>query len=485
MKLSLYKKLALTLFVTFVVIAAIFVWWTQALSQVSKSQAEQQLHLALATHLVDDNPLIKQGVYDYDGLSNLFHTLMILGPSFEFYFVSPEGKLLTYSASPGEVKRQKIDVTPLKKLLKSDSQLPVFGDDPRSVNGSKIFSVAPVFNQDILQGYLYIIIGSSKYDSIIEQLKNSDKVMLGVSWLLGTLFFLLVVVLLLLNKITKPVSRLTQYIDQVSQNHFNISRDAQINWPEKHDEIHQLGRSVNAMLDKIQQQLTTLNLKDEQRKELLSQLSHDLRTPLASLKGYIELIEKQTSDKNIVSHIEIASKNINQLNHLIAQIFELAHLEAGHTKLHIEPFNLLELMYDVAAKFTLQAKRRGITISISPKASEVSVYSDIGKLDRILSNLIDNAIRHTDASGEIQLTLQQQQDIVLVSVNDTGIGISPTDLPYIFDASFQAKNSLSNHKHNAGLGLAITNELVKLLKGNISVSSQLNQGCKFTISLPL
>ncbi|WP_462155096.1 sensor histidine kinase [Pseudoalteromonas piscicida] len=485
MKLSLYKKLALTLFVTFVVIAAIFVWWTQALSQVSKSQAEQQLHLALATHLVDDNPLIKEGVYDYDGLSNLFHTLIILGPSFEFYFVSPEGKLLTYSAAPGEVKRQQIDVTPLKKLLKSDSQLPVFGDDPRSINGSKIFSVAPVFNQDILQGYLYIIIGSSKYDSIIEQLKNSDKVMLGVSWLLGTLFFLLVVVLLLLNKITKPVSRLTQYIDQVSQNHFNISRDAQINWPEEHDEIHQLGRSVNAMLDKIQQQLTTLNLKDEQRKELLSQLSHDLRTPLASLKGYIELIEKQTSDKNIVSHIEIASKNINQLNHLIAQIFELAHLEAGHTKLHIEPFNLLELMYDVAAKFKLKAEANQLQIAISPPQSTLVISSDIGKLDRVLSNLIDNAIRHTEASGVISLVLEEHEGYAHIKVNDTGIGISELDLQHIFDASFQAKNSNSNRKFNAGLGLAITSELIKLLKGRISVASALNEGSQFTVILPL
>ncbi|MCG9760911.1 MULTISPECIES: HAMP domain-containing sensor histidine kinase [unclassified Pseudoalteromonas] len=485
MKLSLYKKLALTLFVTFVVIAAIFVWWTQALSQVSKSQAEQQLHLALATHLVDDNPLIKKGVYDYDGLSNLFHTLMILGPSFEFYFVSPEGKLLTYSATPGEVKRQYIDITPLQRLLKSNSQLPVFGDDPRSVNGSKIFSVAPVFNQDILQGYLYIIIGSSKYDSIIEQLKNSDKVMLGVSWLLGTLFFLLIVVLLLLNKITKPVSRLTQYIDQVSQNQFNISQDAQINWPEEHDEIHQLGRSVNAMLDKIQQQLATLNLKDEQRRELLSQLSHDLRTPLASLKGYIELIEKQTSDKNIVPHIEIASKNINQLNHLIAQIFELAHLEAGHTKLHVEPFNLLELMYDVAAKFKLRAEANQLQIVVSPPQSTLVIVSDIGKLDRVLSNLIDNAIRHTEAGGEISLVLEECEGYAYIKVNDTGIGISASDLQHIFDASFQAKNSNSNRKHNAGLGLAITSELIKILKGRISVASALNEGCQFTIVLPL
>ncbi|USD29441.1 HAMP domain-containing histidine kinase [Pseudoalteromonas sp. SCSIO 43201] len=485
MRLTLYKKLAAMLFVTFLLICMLFIWWTQALSQVSKSQAEQQLHLSLAQHLVADNPLIREGVYDYEGLSNLFHTLMILGPAFELYFVSPEGNLLTYSAEPGEIKREKIDITPLQQLLNTNNTLPILGDDPRSTHGSKIFSVAPVTNKDILQGYLYIIIGSSKYNNIIEQLKSSEKVMLGTLWLLGTLLLLLAIALFLLNKITNPIARLTRYIDRVSQNQFDISPDAQINWPAKNDEIHRLGRSVNAMLDKIQYQLTTLNDKNEQRKKFLSQLSHDLRTPLASLKGYIELTEKQTTDKTIMENLKVASKNINQLNHLIDQIFELAHLEAGHAKMNIETFNLLEVIYDVAAKFKLKAEANQLQIVISPIQSTMAITSDIGKLDRVLSNLIDNAIRHTKAGGKISLILEEHEGYAHVKVNDTGIGISEMDLQHIFDASFQGKNSNSNRKHNAGLGLAITSELIRILKGRISVASMINEGTQFKIILPL
>lgn len=142
-------------------------------------------------------------------------------------------------------------------------------------------------------------------------------------------------------------------------------------------------------------------------------------------------------------------------------------------------------MYDVAAKFKLRAEANQLQIAISPPQSTLVITSDIGKLDRVLSNLIDNAIRHTEASGVISLVLEEHEGYAHIKVNDTGIGISELDLQHIFDASFQAKNSNSNRKFNAGLGLAITSELIKILKGRISVASALNEGSQFTVILPL
>ena len=199
MKLSLYHKLAMSLAGIFILIASLFIWWTQALSQVSRAQAEQQLHMGLAEHLVGDNPLLKQGVYDYKALENLLHTLMVLGPAFEFYFIDPSGQLLTYSAKPGEVKRQQVDLVPLIQLIEHPEQLPVYGDDPRNLSGEKIFSVAPVYDGETLQGYLYVIIGSKLYDSIVSNIKSSDQLVIGLSWLGLALIFLLTALLLLLN----------------------------------------------------------------------------------------------------------------------------------------------------------------------------------------------------------------------------------------------------------------------------------------------
>ncbi|CAH9050187.1 Sensor histidine kinase RcsC [Pseudoalteromonas holothuriae] len=485
MKFSLYHKLAMSLAGIFILIASLFIWWTQALSQVSRAQAEQQLHLGLAEHLVGDNPLLKQGVYDYEALENLFHTLMILGPSFEFYFIDPSGKLLTYSAKPGEVKRQHIDLVPLIKLIERPQHLPIYGDDPRNLSGEKIFSVAPVYNEDTLQGYLYVIIGSKLYDSIISNIKSNDQVVIGLSWLGLALGFLLTALLLLFRYLTRPVAALTEHIKQLEHVQFDISKITLLDWDKAHsNEVHQLGYSVNKMVKTIDHQVKQLAELDEQRRQLLAHLSHDLRTPLASLQGYLEVISlKKHGPEQQALHLDIAMKNCSQLKSLIDQIFELAHLESGRTNVQFEVFNLGELLYDVMAKFAIRAEKLGVSLAIFPTECDIKAYSDIGKLERVLTNLIENALRHTNENGAISIEINQYGEHLTVAVKDTGVGISAKELPYIFEARYRASNAKGCKKSHAGLGLAITERLIKLLKTEIRVQSKVGVGTEFSFQL--
>ena len=485
MKLTLYSKLSLTLASIFILTASLFLWWTQTVSQVSRAQAEQELHLGLAEHLAQDNPLLKEGVYDYKALENLFHTLMVLGPEFEFYFVDPSGKLLTYSAKPGQVKRQSIDLVPLIQLIDNQQQLPVYGDDPRNVGQQKIFSVAPVYNGETLQGYLYVIIGSSIYDSIFESIKSSDHILISSLWLALGLGFLLISMLVVFSTITKPLGELSDFILKVDRAEFNITDLPLLDWPNEHNEIDQLGQSVNRMLVTINKQMAQLTALDEQRRELLAHLSHDLRTPLASLQGYLELLDKETPGDNekVTHYLNVTLKNCGQLKALIDQIFELAHLESGHTNINLEVFNLGELIYDVLAKLTLRAEKAGIELKVEPQMCDFNVYSDIAKLERILTNLIENALRHTSNEGVIGIKVTEQAEQYQITVADTGVGISAKDLPYIFEARYRASNSLGCKKSHAGLGLAITSRLIKLIKSDIKVNSVLGQGTEFTFTL--
>lgn len=482
MKWSLYRKLALSLAGIFILTASVFIWWTQTLSTYSQAQAEQKLHLGLAEHLVQDNPLLKEGVYDYKALENLFHTLMVLGPSFEFYFVDPSGKLLTYSAKPGEVELSSIDLVPLVQLIEDQKQLPVYGDDPRNTGNKKIFSVAPVYNGETLQGYLYVIIGSSIYDNIVDSIKSSEQILISSIWLGLALSFILLTMLMLFRNITKPLQQLTCFIQQAEEAKFNIQELELLTWSKPDNEIHQLGMSVNKMLTKINQQMSLLTALDEQRRELLAHLSHDLRTPLASLKGYLELLNK---DPNLDSdtrseYLSVVLNNCNHLKSLIDQIFELAHLESGHAKVNLEVFNLGELVYDVMAKFALAADKNNVKLKVSPVECDFNVYTDIAKLERILTNLICNAIRHTPEGGEIELQINEADNAFQVVVADNGVGISAKDLPYIFEARYQASNSQGCKKTHAGLGLAITQRLIQLIKSEIKVTSKLGKGTEFS-----
>ena len=168
----------------------------------------------------------------------------------------------------------------------------------------------------------------------------------------------------------------------------------------------------------------------------------------------------------------------------IDQIFELAHLEGGQVSLHMETFPLAELLYDIVAKFTLEASGKQVNLTIEPDVCDIQVHSDIGKLERILSNLIDNALRHTPQGGEIKLQVREMSDKQCqLTVADNGSGIKPEELSYIFDARYRASNAQGKKSRHAGLGLAITRKLVELLNTDINVKSTIGEGTAFSINL--
>lgn len=489
MKLSLYQRLTLSLVVVFVAMMVVFVCWTGHLQSVSKLEAEQKLHLGLAEHLVHDNPLLEQGVYDYEALENLFHTLMLLGPSFEFYYLDPKGNILTYSAKPGKVKRSNIDLAPVKRLLDTNVTLPVVGDDPRNEDKQKIFSAAPVYNNGEIQGYLYMIIGGEIHDSIFTQVKNNHALR---QWLLVAIFssvFMLIALLALFRFFTTPLKKLTGDMRVIQQADFKNAEIQLNHWQCGSDnEIQQLGCTFSQMVHQIQNQFQQLQHIDEHRRILLADLSHDLRTPLANLQGYIETLSINSdnfSEQEKRRFIDISLKNSRNLKRLIDQIFELAYLEGGQVTLNQESFPLGELLHDVIAKFTLKAKAKGIELQLNPNQFEYLVFADIGKLERVLTNLIENAIRHTPNEGKITIGVSARDDKIRVDVQDTGIGISQKELAYIFDARYRAANTQEDKTTHVGLGLAISKKLMTLLNSDLRVESEEGKGTCFSFDLAL
>ena len=488
MKISLYQRLSLSLLLLFVVVVTLFFWWSKNLEQLSRSEAEQRLHINLAKHLAEDNPLLKQGNYEYEALKNMFHTLMILGPSFEFYFVDPKGRVLSYSAEPGKIKRENIDVTPILEILEQKKRLPILGDDPRSKYRKKIFSAASVYNKNILKGYLYIIIGSEVYDSIFKGIQSNQRLAQSLGIIFGSVVFFFIVLLALLRFLTLPLKKLTADIRRFKDSGFRGDITDLKSWPmSKNNEIHELGQTFNNMATHINRQLVQLENVDKQRRELLTHLSHDLRTPLASLQGYLETIEikgRSISDEQHKQFIGIAYKNANQLKKLVDQVFELAHLEVGQVSVNIERFPLNELLHDIAAKFQMKLQKKNVNLSIKIRNNDLVVSSDIEKLERILSNLIENAIRHTSDNGKIILTAKvSSSDKVVIEVTDNGTGIAKKEIPYIFDPRYRASNSMEDTNKHGGLGLAISQKLVALLSSKLSVESQLGIGTTFSVHL--
>ncbi|MCC2617210.1 HAMP domain-containing histidine kinase [Aestuariibacter halophilus] len=489
MKLRFYQRLALVLVVAFTFIVGVLYAISSCLQTQTYDEAQQRLHVSLAAHLVDDNPLLKDGVYHYEALKNLFHTLMILGPGFEFYFLSPQGDILTYSAKPGDVVRDSVSLAPINTLIGTPQGMPVYGDDPRQLHGQKVFSAAPVYQGEQLQGYLYVIIGSQQYDSILSGTRVSHG---WQQWLLvfgGSAVFLLVCLLVLFRWLTAPLRQLNDAMEQASAEGFAGRTHRQlIPWQrDSHHEVHRLGCAFNDLLSRLDEQFSALQQVDEQRRALLADLSHDLRTPLASLQGYIETLSirgNNLTEQERNQFVDICLRHANNLKRLIDQIFELAYLEGGQVTLNRETFPIAELVQDVVAKFALLAEQKGITLRVAPDASDTVVFADIGKLERVLTNLIDNALRHTPRGGEVCLHLTANERSMRIDIRDNGVGISDNEIAFIFDARYQAANHKTDNALHAGLGLAICRNLISLLEGTLRVESELGKGTCFSFDVP-
>lgn len=488
MKLSLYQRLSLTLSLVFIAIAIVFYLWIEQAGEEFRLESQQRLHLSLAANLARDNPLLQQGVYDQKALENLFHTLMVLGPAFEFYFLDPSGNILTYSADKSVIKRDVVNLQPIFNLIKNQAPLPILGDDPRHSFRTKIFSAAPVFNGSELQGYLYVIVAGQRYDNIFNSKQLSLQPQTYIVATIAALLFLFILMLGLFRYFTNPLRQLHQDMQALMQsnlekNDFDFSR-WQVN---SNNEVHQLGCIFAKMVEQINQQLGLLTKNDNERREMLAHISHDLRTPLASIQGYVETLVLNSANLSAQQQhdfMQTVLRNCNQLNKLIDQIFELAHLESGEVNVEQEVFNLGELLYDIVAKFSLQAKDLNVKLRIEPTRCNYQVYSDIAKLDRVISNLIENALRHTPKQGIIKLeVLDLDENLCQLNVSDTGNGIKEEELTYIFDARYRASNAINNGQKHNGLGLAISKRLLQLLNIDIKVKSTLGKGSQFSFKI--
>lgn len=411
---TLYSKLAATLIALLLVVGIFYALFSQSLFQQSYQSSNQLLNQNLAADLVREMKLIKNGRVDQNSMTDAFHVMMLVNPAIEIYFLDSVGNIVSFSADPAKIKRKKIDLDPINRFLKGEANFPLLGDDPRNLDNQKSFSVAPLPTIDQPEGYLYVVLQGTQYDQIqmSEQFQTLET--LGFSALAGSLLIGLIVGLILFYRLTQRIRKLNRSVDHFrdydKEAGFSLSKPSQIGYVEG-DEISQLSQSFDAMATRIDQQVEELKAQDNLRRELIANISHDLRTPLAAIHGYIERLktrfdELPEAERN--DFLDISLAHSKRLNQMIEALFELSKLEARESKPKIEPFSILELVQDVLQKFRLEADSKGLSLTFKCDDQLPLVNGDIALIDRALSNLVDNAISCTEAGGSVELILKMR-----------------------------------------------------------------------------
>jgi len=252
------------------------------------------------------------------------------------------------------------------------------------------------------------------------------------------------------------------------------------------DEMAGLARTFNQMASRLQDAAARQAELERLRSNLVAWAGHDLQTPLASVRAIVEaLADGVVEDPAAIQrYLRTAQRDTQSLSHLIDDLFQMAELQAGGLRLHLEPASLGDLISDALESFTELAARRSIRLEGRVAPGVDPVVLDASRIGRVLGNLLTNALRHTPDGGTITVEASGTPDAVRIEVTDSGEGIPAEDLPHVFDSFYRGEKSRARTTGGAGLGLAIARGFVQAHGGEIGVLSHLGLGCRFFFTLP-
>ncbi len=483
---SLYAKLSLALALLLVTVIIVCVVISLSVTQRHLDAINQTLNRDLAETLVADRNLVRQGALDDTALKKTFHDYMQINPNIEIYLLDSAGTILSFSADPDKVVRERVSLAPIEAFLNQESEGPVLGDDPRSPDRQKAFSVTPIPSAERVDGYLYVVLRGEAFDVVARALRESYLLGLSAYAVVIGLIVALVAGLFIFWMLTRRLRRLADAMERFRSSDFAAhAPDLSLPARPDGDEIDRLGHTFALMATKIAHQIEMLKSKDAARREMVANISHDLRTPLASMNGYLETMKlkaDQLDEQETREYLDVALKYGRQLAGLVEDLFELAKLETIDPKLNKEPFSISDLVQDVLQKLRLQADEKDIHVQASIDADVPLSFADIRLIERVLENVLINALHHTPRGTEVRVHVLKHNGHVRVEISDNGAGITEGDIPHIFDRAFQGSASSAKHKH-AGLGLAIAKRIMELHGQSISVTSTPGVGATFAFEL--
>lgn len=444
--------------------------------------ADQWVNWELAENLARElQPYIEKDL-DVPKVEAVVHRLAEYNPEVELYLTDASGAILF---SPVEFHDSKVDTKVIETFLNSSGAPldPIRGLDPRRpATYPQIFSAArAVINGS--PGYVYVILNGHRKRDVYQY--QGDAVAWQASGsFFGTVFAISVCIgVLFFYALTRRFARMTEVLRDFEAGDYSKRIESTSN-----DELGIHARAFNRMADTISANIEQLKKADSLRRELVANISHDLRLPLAVIQAHLDTLSIKLNDADLEQRQKLLKEAIEScefLNELLGDLFELSKLSADDYKPNREEFALDELALDLLIKLKPMALERGVELHDDIPQKLPFVSADLKMINRAISNLIENAIRYTPAGGRVDVSVQQKDDKILVTVADTGIGVAPEELEHIFDRFFRGSTGKRKEHEGTGLGLAIVKKTFEVHGEQIRVASELGKGTRFEFELPL
>lgn len=382
------------------------------------------------------------------------------------FHILNNGKVILHTGVHDSTDRSFIRQTDLDRIY-AGKKVSLMYEDP---DGNRYFITGqPLINEGVISSALYVMASTKQME---QSLSNVRDVLLFSG--LGAFFLAIGMTWFLAQLLSRPLLQMQQATRRIARGELETRLQIK-SW----DELGSLAEAINDLAVDLQRYRDT-------RQELFSNISHDLRTPITYLEGYSRVVRDHLyeTEEEKERYVEIIHQEAIRLQHLVDDMFDLATMEEGRITLVEEELNLTTLVDQAVQKIELKAKEKSLSLSFQSAGTVSLVHADPKRMEQIILNLLGNAIRYTE-KGDIHVTLLYTAESVILSVEDTGIGIPQEDLPYIFERFYRVEKSRARKYGGTGLGLSIVKKLVELQGGTIGVTSKLGNGTRFEVHLPL
>lgn len=387
--------------------------------------------------------------------------------SASLWIINPSGRMILSSRAPINVDQETV-ISGFDPTVTAGTHYTV-GNFWDSFTEEQLSVFAPITSDYKVRGYVVIHYPMSNIEASCNNLLNISYLMLVILFLLSLiiLFFFTEMVYLPLRKITEATE---QYANGNMHYEFQV---------ESEDEIGYLAASLNYMASEI------ARAEDDQKK-FVANVSHDFRSPLTSIKGYLEAMLDGTIPTELYEkYLRIVVNESERLIKLTNSLLTLNNLNTKGMLLDISTFDINRVIRNTAASFEGTCKERMIAIELILTGDELYVNADVGKIQQVLYNLLDNAIKFSHQDSIIKIETTERHNKIFISVKDSGIGIPKDDLKFIWDRFYKSDLSRGKDKKGTGLGLSITKEIINAHGENINVISTEGEGSEFIFTLPV
>jgi len=481
---TLFGRLLVVFLLFGIVMTSALVYVMQVSHQQFHLEFDQTVNRDLARQYVASNFLLTDRGLTGSTLHQGIKKLAAANPEIDIYLLDDAGSIVAASVPEVSRHRNRVDLRPIKEFI-AGRAAPVLADNPRVEAGKDVFSAATFSVADCPAHYLYLVLGRAEEAPGASRLRNTFAIREGAGIIVLAAVLSVALSLIVLRLLTRKLSVLEQTMSRFES--LRAGPDEVATKRRGGDEIDRLEALFRDLAARIDAQMAQLQSVDAARREMLANLSHDLRTPITTLLAHLESLqmdEPPLSEPERREYVAVAMRQGKRVAQLVEQLLEAAKLDARQIVAQPETFPIGDLLQDVVEKFSLAARERGIELTLNVAPAQLRVYADIALLERVFDNLIDNALRHTPQGGRVTVSATPNGEHVRLAVADSGSGMTPEEAARVFDRFYRGDHGRSTASGQSGLGLAIVRSILELHDTIIAIDTRPGQGATFRFDLP-